>query len=134
MSINERIRMIIHSQNLSASAFSEIIGVQRSNVSHVLSGRNKPSFEFIEKIILTFPNVSSHWLITGKHASRDQNTSKLNNKVHAAFGTNSKLAIESVIDNEVVEKVPEDLICFPNEIEKVLIFYRNGTFKSYVNT
>ena len=57
MDINERVRMIINSQNLTASAFADKIGVQRSNVSHVLSGRNKPSFEFIEKLLNAFPNV-----------------------------------------------------------------------------
>lgn len=66
MDINERVRMIINSQNLTASAFADKIGVQRSNVSHVLSGRNKPSFEFIEKLLLAFPNVSSDWLLLGK--------------------------------------------------------------------
>lgn len=66
MDINERVRMIINSQNLTASAFADKIGVQRSNVSHVLSGRNKPSYEFIEKLLNAFPNVSSDWLILGK--------------------------------------------------------------------
>lgn len=66
MDINERVRMIINSQNLTASAFADKIGVQRSNVSHVLSGRNKPSFEFIEKLLIAFPNVSSDWLLLGK--------------------------------------------------------------------
>ena len=66
MDINDRVRMIINSQNLTASAFADKIGVQRSNVSHVLSGRNKPSYEFIEKLLNAFPNVSSDWLILGK--------------------------------------------------------------------
>jgi transcriptional regulator with XRE-family HTH domain len=69
MEIKDRIRMIIDSHQLTAGAFAERIGVQRSNVSHVLSGRNKPSFEFVEKVLLAFPKVQAHWLLTGKQAT-----------------------------------------------------------------
>lgn len=68
MEISQRIKMIIESHRLTAGAFADKIGVQRSNVSHVLSGRNKPSFEFLEKIVLAFPRVSADWLLTGRQA------------------------------------------------------------------
>ena len=58
--------MIIESHRLTAGAFADKIGVQRSNVSHVLGGRNKPSFEFLEKLLQAFPRVSAQWLLTGK--------------------------------------------------------------------
>lgn len=67
MEVKDRIRMVIDSHKLNAGAFADKIGVQRSNVSHVLSGRNKPSFEFIEKLLTAFPRVSAQWLLTGKH-------------------------------------------------------------------
>ncbi len=66
MEISERIRLVINSQNLTAAAFADKLGVQRSNVSHVLAGRNKPSFEFLEKLITAFPSVSVAWLVTGE--------------------------------------------------------------------
>ena len=50
--------------NLSASAFADKIEVQRSSISHILSGRNKPSLEFIQKVLTAFPKVSSDWLLT----------------------------------------------------------------------
>jgi plasmid maintenance system antidote protein VapI len=53
-------------QNLSSSAFASDIGVQRSSVSHVLSGRNKPSLDFVVKIKDRFPDVNLEWLISGK--------------------------------------------------------------------
>jgi transcriptional regulator with XRE-family HTH domain len=66
MEVRDRIKMIIESQRLTAGAFADKIGVQRSNVSHVLGGRNKPSFEFLEKLLQAFPRVSAQWLLTGK--------------------------------------------------------------------
>ena len=52
--------------NLSASAFADKIGVQRSGISHILSGRNKPSLEFVMKLHSYFPEVSLYWLLNGK--------------------------------------------------------------------
>lgn len=66
MEIRDRIKMIIESHRLTAGAFADKIGVQRSNVSHVLGGRNKPSYEFLEKLLQAFPRVSAQWLLTGK--------------------------------------------------------------------
>ena len=51
---------------LNASSFAEMIGVQRSSISHVLSGRNKPSLEFLAKIEATFDEVSFEWLLEKK--------------------------------------------------------------------
>ncbi|MEL0300902.1 MAG: helix-turn-helix transcriptional regulator, partial [Flavobacteriaceae bacterium] len=51
---------------LNASSFAEMIGVQRSSISHVLSGRNKPSLEFLAKIEATFDEVSFEWLLKGE--------------------------------------------------------------------
>ncbi|MCQ2973247.1 MAG: helix-turn-helix transcriptional regulator [Bacteroidales bacterium] len=60
-----RIQEIMQSEQLNASAFADMIGVQRSSVSHVVSGRNKASKEFMVKILKTFPNISSDWLFLG---------------------------------------------------------------------
>ena len=66
MSIQERLQLVLKMHNLTPSSFADQIGVQRSNISHVLSGRNKPSLDFLEKILLNFPRVNAHWLVTGE--------------------------------------------------------------------
>ncbi len=66
MSIKERIQLIMKMHNLTASALADQLGVQRSNISHIISGRNKPSLDLLEKLILKFPRVNAHWLITGE--------------------------------------------------------------------
>jgi len=60
---------------LSASQFADKIGVQRSSVSHVLSGRNKPSLEFVQKILLAYPEISSDWILFGTGLIIKQKTS-----------------------------------------------------------
>ena len=58
-----RIKKVIEDHELNAASFAEKIGVQRSGISHILSGRNKPSLEFLSKIQITFEEVEFDWLI-----------------------------------------------------------------------
>jgi transcriptional regulator with XRE-family HTH domain len=66
MNLNERISEIINYSQLSASEFADEIEVQRSNISHITSGRNKPSLDFLMKINERFPELQWDWLILGK--------------------------------------------------------------------
>ena len=68
MELNNRIQKIIQYSMLTASEFADEIGVQRSNISHIISGRNKPSLDFIIKIKDRFPEIQWEWLIEGKGA------------------------------------------------------------------
>jgi transcriptional regulator with XRE-family HTH domain len=66
MDIQERIKSVMQRHQLNAAAFADKLGLQRSNVSHVLTGRNNPSLDFIERILVRFPDVDAGWLIRGK--------------------------------------------------------------------
>ncbi|CEJ69209.1 helix-turn-helix protein [Chryseobacterium oranimense G311] len=66
MTLNERISKVIEYSNLSPSEFADEIDVQRSSISHITSGRNKPSLEFIIKIKSKFPEILWDWLVTGE--------------------------------------------------------------------
>ena len=64
--ITERVKKIMEDNRLSSSQMAERIGVQRSAISHILSGRNKPSLDFVLKVLDAFENVSSDWLLKGE--------------------------------------------------------------------
>ncbi len=66
MEFNDRITKVIEYSKLTPAEFAEEIGVQRSSISHIISGRNKPSLDFITKIKSTFPKFEWDWLITGE--------------------------------------------------------------------
>jgi transcriptional regulator with XRE-family HTH domain len=66
MNLNDRISKIIQYSKLSASEFADEIEVQRSNISHIASGRNKPSLDFLIKIKEHFPAIQWDWLILGQ--------------------------------------------------------------------
>lgn len=122
MEIKDRLRMIMDSHKLNAGSFADKIGVQRSNVSHVLSGRNKPSFDFVEKLLLAFPRVSAEWLFTGKQSKKEVDDVLV-------------LGSDSVSSREksLVDKSPEEEIK-PREkkIVKTLVFYADFTFDEFL--
>ena len=64
--MNERLRQFLDMENLSPARFAEVLGIQRSGISHLLSGRNNPSFEFIQKMMIAYPELNYEWLILGK--------------------------------------------------------------------
>ena len=64
--MTDRISLLIKAKNLSAAQFADEIGVQRSSISHLMSGRNKPSLDLIQKTLQRFPEVRTEWLLFGK--------------------------------------------------------------------
>ena len=64
--MEDRLLKLLDAEQLSSARFADVIGVQRSSVSHILSGRNKPSFDFLQKTLMAFPMINADWLILGK--------------------------------------------------------------------
>ena len=64
--MKDRLQKFLNYEGLSRSNFAQIMGVQQSSITHILSGRNKPSFDFIEKMLQRFPKIAPDWLIMGK--------------------------------------------------------------------
>lgn len=119
MLIPDRIRLIMKSQNLTASEFADTIGIKRSNLSHVLSGRNKPSLDFLAKIIESFPKVNASWLITGeaREGTFDENTNSSAN--------NSSTQVEEKSTQKATVQQSSD-----RELVKMIAFYSDGTYET----
>ena len=63
--MHKRLKNWMESEGLKSSEFADTIGVNRATISHILSGRNKPSIDFFEKLLQAYPNLNANWLITG---------------------------------------------------------------------
>ena len=73
--MNTRLKQFLAAENITQSQFADNIEVVRASVSHVLSGRNNPSYEFIKAIMAKYPNLSMEWLMFGKGKMyKDQKT------------------------------------------------------------
>ena len=159
MSINDKIKQVLLTRNLSPSHLADDIGVQRSSISHILSGRNRPSLDIIQKIVRRFPEFTYEWFLeddiqlsteqpitdgpsinqvgsdrrhnrseptvvaysTG-HAERTDN---LNRPIIPKRGT----ALESSPQNQ--PSPVEQPNIQGKQIDRILIFYTNGTFREY---
>lgn len=64
--MNQRLLQFLKVENITQSQFADTIGVARASVSHILAGRNKPGFDFLESMARHYPALNISWLITGK--------------------------------------------------------------------
>ncbi len=154
-----RIAKLIKAEHLSSSKFAESIGVQRSNISHILSGRNKPSLEFIQKILAIYKNINSDWLIFGKGNMYKEGMSEKDsvNHIESLFKEKERekvkergrVKIEVDDDYEEEEKIiphkekpepkreaPSPIVNIASDIaekkvERIVLFFNDKTFKEY---
>jgi transcriptional regulator with XRE-family HTH domain len=119
----DRFKLLLEQLHLSPSEFADKIGIQRSSVSHVLSGRNKPSIDFLEKILIIFPDIDTTWLITGRINSqkdvKNGNSDIANDLAHLQ---NADLMIEENMKSTVPANEAEP-------VEQIIIVYKNDTFR-----
>ena len=118
----KRLEHLLQYYGLSASSFADKINVQRSSISHLLSGRNKPSLDFVLKVVNVFPDVNLYWLLNGK-GSFPSDAEK------ATTNTTSPPIPEAALEESPVKTLPKS----KKTIEKIIIFYSDGSFEAYNN-
>lgn len=143
----KRLEIILDYYSLNASSFADKIGVQRSSLSHLLSGRNKPSLDFILKIMEVFPEVDLYWMLNGKGIFPKQEIANENYcsppipitftpieeiKTQKQTETFSKKNQAKEINPDlIINSAPDSIAKTDREIDRIVIFYTNGTFKTY---
>ncbi len=145
----KRLEILLDYYSLNASAFADKIGVQRSSLSHLLSGRNKPSLDFILKILEVFPDVDLYWILNGKGnfpKNSDENRTGIiaektisaptpisqNQIAENLFSPTEIPVVKNIVENtNSIVKENITISTSSNEIDKIVIFYKNGTFKDY---
>ena len=125
--MNHRLQQFINAENLTQSQFAERLGVAKASVSHILAGRNKPGYDFIESLSRQFPNLNLEWLIGGR------------GRMYKITGQESQIRPEneelpSILrseDGDYFNEPPEtiEIQAESPKIVKVVVFYDNGTFQ-----
>ncbi len=159
--MEERIKKFMEYKGISPSEFADSIGVQRSNVTHVLKNRNKPSFQFIEKMLQVYPELNAKWLLLGLgnmiensvknktlfdqltepvsvspslSTSSEKNTTTIERKKESPKieETNELKPTPPSTEKKETENVIKDQF-FSQEkpIEKLIVFFNDQTFKVY---
>ena len=114
LDFTNRLKKILNYHQLTASLFADKIGVQRSSISHILSGRNKPSLDFILKVTNSFTDVDIYWLLNVKGAFPKEQVPT--NKVFLPD------------DSSIVETINSKS---SKKMNRIVVFYEDGTFEEY---
>ena len=160
--MNERLKQFLAAENISQAAFADKIDVARANVSHILSGRNRPGYDFFASLIRNYPSLNIEWLLTGKgkmyrfDEDRTRATESASSVFTAPYSDGNLFSEEekatrmqdATMNDDSPEKSGEGL--FPEEDEdvsdgnilqgnrkqrkaaKIVIFYDDGTYEEFM--
>jgi transcriptional regulator with XRE-family HTH domain len=147
----KRLEYLMDYNALNASAFADKIGVQRSSISHLLSGRNKPSLDFIMKILEVFPDINLYWILEGKQEflkSDQKNKIEIvqkpldlpptkvikeeEQKIEENLFSETNVFVQKANENLTAEAQTKKIFGENSEIYKIVIFYNDGTFDDFM--
>ena len=130
----ERILQLMKDKNLTPSQFADEIGIQRSGMSHLISGRNKPSLEFVMKVLQRYPDVKPEYLLYGTAISGQIEPEGTAIPGEAVSGSSSTLFDQPGISDLKPESKPQKAIKRERpgkKIEKIVVFYDDRTYREY---
>jgi len=118
-----RLKQLIEHLGMASAAFAQSIDVNRSSISHLLSGRNKPSLDVIVKILEAYPEVNLYWLLNGKGEFLSKATT-----------TKDELPLKTQSSPEkTMATITQQVSNIDSEVDRIVIFYKDGSFKLYQN-
>ena len=141
--MDEKLRILMQSENLTASKLAEILEVKPAAISHILSGRNKPSFELLCKLVNRFPQINPYWLLGDAAEMRNSNAPISTSTTTASTGPGAADRTSATLfdfreDHSAKSEVSESMASYSNvpiptvghsDIDRIIIVYRDQTFE-----
>lgn len=148
--IESRIQTVLKQYGITAAQLADKMSVQRSSISHILSGRNKPSFDFLQKLTREFPDLDANWLLNGSNSIKNRpekpvktiieqdlfsQRADFNEPLHNQSLLTSKSLVESgekpleIRPKENEERTTINEITNVNYIKQIIFVYQNNTFE-----
>jgi len=129
--IDKRLRHLLENERLTSSQFAKIVGYRPSSISHILSGRNKPGFDFLQEILKKFDTINPDWLILGR--------GEIYKTTDRVLDNSKKSTIKESINTSQVKSEPDSPYVSNVKVKtdgkvivKVLVFYSDKTFTEYI--
>ncbi len=111
--MNRRLLQFLQAENITQTQFADTLSVARGSVSHILSGRNKPGYDFLESLMLHYPALNLEWLLTGR-------------------GKMYKDASEDASDGGIMmDLFPQKTSESGRKVQRILVFYSDNTFEEF---
>jgi transcriptional regulator with XRE-family HTH domain len=122
--MKDRIKKYMDYKEISAGELANLLEVQRSNISHVLNGRNMPGAAFIERLLINFPDLNARWLLTGV----GEMTMEVDDTVVKDHASES----EPTVSQNVAQRRNKNVdATIDKPINKVVLLFSDGTFVDY---
>lgn len=103
----------LQAQNITQTQFADTLSVARGSVSHILSGRNKPGYDFLESLMLHYPSLNLEWLLTGRGKMYKEQPS------------------EGTEDSIMLDLFPRKTVNSGRKVQRILVFYSDNTFEEF---
>ena len=142
--MKDKLDFLCSKYNLTASSLAKALGVEASAISHIRSGRNKPSYDFVVKILRAFPDVNPDWLLLdGEEFMRTGESSAApSSPLFSEFGTAAEVSSFEPVKNIEISRssaeskngdVSKNLFSKigDKELKRVIVLYTDGSFESY---
>ena len=149
--MREKLLKLMKSEKLSSSRLAEILEIQPSSISHILSGRNKPSYDFLVKILRRFPTLNPDWLLLDAEQmyrsdeELDRRINDTNTQSSQATGSAEKMIVNSKnalnpknessqnSTNRPIENIAAvtNIATDGRTIERVIVLYTDKSFEAY---
>ncbi len=127
--ISKRLSWFLETKNLTASKLADLVGIQKSSLSHIISGRNKPSFDFLLKLKQAFPEIDLDWFVTGKGNAFENKKEKVDKSL------STKRKEKTLFDPPEIEETEDSLIKNPvhkskqDGVNSIVFIYSDDTYK-----
>ncbi len=144
--MKDRIKEILDSQGLNATQFAQKVNINVSALSHILSGRNNPSYDALQKIIVNFPGINVEWLMTGQGEMYKESSPKEQEEVTlfsenplkpnqspekgeypAQKGLKSPQKPNMYADNQTHKSIEKTIA----KISRIAVFYSDSTYEEF---
>ena len=138
--MKEKIEFLLQNKGLTSTQLARMLEIQPSGISHILSGRNKPSFDFVVKVLRAFPDLNPDWLLLdSEQIFRDTTSSHVaaplsHPTAEASLFTpteNSEISAPSVEAKNVNDIIFSDVQNGGKRVERIIVLYADHTFDSY---
>lgn len=138
--MNTRLKQFLAAENISQAQFADNIQVVRASVSHVLSGRNNPSYEFIKAIMEKYPLLNMEWLMFGKGKMYKEKSTGENGRLFedepeiqlideiSSYQEESPITDDSNVESEAAA-IASQIINKKRRINKIIVFFDDGSYQ-----
>ena len=133
--MGEKLLRLMKSEGLTSSRLAEILGTGASNISHIISGRSKPGYDLLRKILLSFPQINPDWLLLDDETMYRSDETPIREQpvspdlFTAESATSEQPSVDAVDPHRIASGDFRNMTS--STVQRIIIVYSDRTFESF---